>query len=430
MLKGEPPLNQKRLGFLRKIGLILTAVGPGLFMMGYNIGTGSVTNMASAGSRYGMGMFWVLVLSCVFTFVMLVAYGQFTLVSGDTSLMGYRKYLPFGKWIAIYSIFTLSLGEFLGITGVTAVLTDLLREWTKILFGGEGLNMIVSAVIILSGCYYLLWVGKYTKFEKFLITLVILMGLSFLLSMIMVIPKPGELISGLIPSIPDEPNAFLIIAGITGTTCGAIVFVMRSIVVSEKGWTIKELHHEKIDALVSAGMMLFVSAAIMACSAGTLYRMGIPVERTVDMVRILEPIAGRFAISIFVIGIIGAAISTMFPITLILPWLICDYRGTKRNPQSPMFRILGALCLMTGLTVPVFGGRPVFVMIAASAFQATIMPITTLAIIFMINNKKIMGEHTAGVWLNLGMFATLIYAFITTYIGIIALIEVFQPLFG
>ncbi|MCE5251330.1 Nramp family divalent metal transporter [bacterium] len=422
-------MDKKRTGIFSKIGLMLLAVGPGLFMMGYNIGTGSITNMASAGSRYGMSMFWVLVLSCVFTYVMLVAYGQFTLVSGDTSLMGYRKYLPFGKWIAIYSIFTLSLGEFLGIAGVMGVLTDLIREWTKILFGGEGLNMIISAVVILSGCYYLLWTGKYSKFEKFLITLVILMGLSFLLSMIMVIPKPGELIRGLVPSIPDEPNAFLIIAGMTGTTCGAIVFVMRSIVVAEKGWTIKELHHEKIDALVSAGMMLFVSAAIMACAAGTLYRMGIPVERAVDMVRILEPVAGRFAISIFVVGIIGAAVSTVFPIALILPWLICDYRGTERNIQSTMFRILGAVAFLAGLTVPVFGGRPVFVMIAASAFQATIMPVTTIAIMVMINNKKIMGEHTAGLWLNIGMSATLVYAFITTYMGIVALIDIFAPLF-
>ena len=60
---------------------MLTAVGPGIFMIGYNIGTGSVTNMASAGSRYGMSIFWVLILSCIFTFVMLVAYGQFTLVT-------------------------------------------------------------------------------------------------------------------------------------------------------------------------------------------------------------------------------------------------------------------------------------------------------------------------------------------------------------
>lgn len=359
---------------------MLTAVGPGIFMIGYNIGTGSVTNMASAGSRYGMSMFWVLLLSCTFTFVMLVAYGQFTIVTGETSLQGYKKYLPFGKWIALYSIFVLSVGEFLGLAGVMGVVSELISEWSRILFGGEGFNMILIAAVILSLCYYFLWVGKYSRFEKVLITFVIIMGLSFVLSMFMVIPDPKELISGLVPDIPHETNAFLIIAGMTGTTCGAIVFVMRSIIVAEKGWTIENLRQEKIDAFVSAGMMLLLSGAIMACAAGTLYRMGKPVENAIDMVTILEPIAGRFAISVFLVGIVSAGISTIFPIALILPWLICDYRGVKSNVQSPMFRILGGLGLLAGLTVPVFGGRPVFIMIASSAFQATIMPVTTLAI--------------------------------------------------
>ena len=59
----------------KKLGILLSAVGPGLFLIGYNIGTGSVTTMASAGSRYGLSLFWLLIISCIFTYVMLIAYG-------------------------------------------------------------------------------------------------------------------------------------------------------------------------------------------------------------------------------------------------------------------------------------------------------------------------------------------------------------------
>ena len=100
-------MSKTRINLFTKIGLILSGIGPGLFMIGYNIGTGSVTTMTSAGSRYGMSMFWVLALSCVFVFVLLVAYGRFTLVTGDTAMRGYRKYLPFGNWIAIILIVNL-----------------------------------------------------------------------------------------------------------------------------------------------------------------------------------------------------------------------------------------------------------------------------------------------------------------------------------
>ena len=412
-----------------RIGLVLLAVGPGLFMIGYNIGTGSITTMASAGSRYGMSLFWTLVLSCVFTFVMLIAYSRYTLVTGETSMAAYKKHLPLGKWVAIYTIFVLTLGELASLAGITGIVADLISEWTVFLFG-VAFNMTAIVVVIIAGCFYLLWIGKYSRFEKFLTALVVLMGLSFLLSMFLVVPEPKDLFSGLLPRIPHEPNAFLIIAGMVGTTCSAMVFIMRSIVVAEKGWTVDNLRQEKIDSLVSVSMMLLLSSAIMACAAGTLYKMGIPVERAVDMVRTLEPLAGRFAISIFVVGVIGAGVSTLFPIALVLPWLICDYRGTERNIQSPLFRILGGLGLLLGFTVPVFGARPVWVMIASNAFQATILPIVTIAITVLLNNRKLMGEHRAGLCLNVGLAATFIFSLVTAYIGVVGIYESLSNIMG
>jgi manganese transport protein len=39
---------------LKKIQIGLSTIGPGLFLIGYNIGTGSVTTMAKVGAEYGM----------------------------------------------------------------------------------------------------------------------------------------------------------------------------------------------------------------------------------------------------------------------------------------------------------------------------------------------------------------------------------------
>ncbi|MBN2289721.1 MAG: divalent metal cation transporter [Candidatus Glassbacteria bacterium] len=408
---------------IRRAGLLLGAVGPGLFLIGYNIGTGSVTTMAAAGSRYGMGLFWLLVVSCVFTYVMLMAYGRFTAVSGLTAMAAFRKHLPLGKYLAVYSIIALSLGALAGVAGVMGIVVDLIREWTGVMFGGQGFDMTFSAVAIIAGCYYLMWFGRYSLFEKFLAALVMIMGLSFFLSMFMVVPEPAELVSALRPRVPVGPDSLLIMSAVAGTTCGAMLFVMRSLLVAEKGWTVKDLRHKNLDALVSVSFMLLLSGAIMACAAGTLFRMGIPVERAVDMVKTLEPIAGRFAMSIFVIGIIGAGVSSIFPQAPILPWLICDYRGRKLDTGSRMFRILGGLGLLAGLTVPLLGGRPVWIMIGVTAFQTTMMPIASLAILVLINKKELMGEHRAGFWLNLGICANLLFSLAIAYMGVVGLIE-------
>ncbi len=66
----------KNNGITKKALIALSAVRPGLFLIGYNIGTGSVTTMAKTGAEYGMGLFWALLLSCIFTYILMVAYGS------------------------------------------------------------------------------------------------------------------------------------------------------------------------------------------------------------------------------------------------------------------------------------------------------------------------------------------------------------------
>jgi manganese transport protein len=401
----------------------LSTIGPGIFLIGYNIGTGSVTTMAASGSRYGMSLFWALFLSCVFTFVMLVAYGKYTLVTGQTAIFSYKKY--FGRVIAIFIMVGLILGEMAALMGIIGIVVNLINEWI-IYISGHPLNNIIITLFIIAGLYYLFWIGMYIRFEKILMVFVTIMGVCFISSMILVIPEPGEVIKGLIPQIPREENAHLIAAGMAGTTLSAVLFVMRSIVVKEKGWGINDLKIEKRDAFISATMMLILSGAIMACAAGTLYRMGIPVDRAVDMVNTLEPIAGKFAITLFVIGIVSAGLSTVFPIILIAPWLISDYTNKPRNMQSSLYRILGAIGILLGLTIPVFGGRPVFIMIASQAFQALLMPLVTITIIIFLNRSDVMREHKAGWWLNIGCGATFIFSLVMTYSGIVGLIDMIK----
>ena len=50
----------------KKAGQLILTLGPGIFCIGYTIGTGSVTSMIKAGSMYGTQLLWVLFLSAFF----------------------------------------------------------------------------------------------------------------------------------------------------------------------------------------------------------------------------------------------------------------------------------------------------------------------------------------------------------------------------
>ena len=57
----------KNKSIFKKFLAIILAFGPGIFAIGYTIGTGSVTSMIVAGSTYGMQLLWVLLISCLFS---------------------------------------------------------------------------------------------------------------------------------------------------------------------------------------------------------------------------------------------------------------------------------------------------------------------------------------------------------------------------
>lgn len=387
-------------------------------MIGYNIGTGSVTTMAKAGAEYGMTLFWAVVLSCWFTYILMVAYGRLTLISGKTALFNIKTEIKGGKWLAIYILLALVIGELLALIGIMGIMADLVQEGIRIFADGViiGKVWIILAFAILM--YILLWFGKYSTFEKALTVLVIIMALSFMLVFVFVKPSFAAIAKGMIPGIPNTPGAFGLVAAMAGTTCSAAVFIMRSTVLAEKGWTIKNLRNEKWDAFVAAFMMLFLSGIIMAVSAGTLNVMGLKLNNTVDMISLFQPIGGKIAVLLLILGIVGAGLSTVFPIVLIAPWLISDYTGKPRNIRSPMYRVL----IFTGL---LFAFGSVFIahtspiiMIFSQAFQACILPAVAIPILFLINKKGIVNSNTASMGLNLGVIAVIIFAFVTTYFAI------------
>ncbi len=404
---------------LRKRILIgLTAIGPGLFLIGYNIGTGSITTMAKVGAEHGMTLTWALVLSCIFTYILMVAYGKTTIVSGKTALSTIKSNLQYGKILAIYILIALIFGELLALMGIFGIVTDLIQEASRLLFGGEGWNTVTITIVLVVALYTLLWFGKYQVFEKFLITLVILMGLCFIIVFFMLKPSFSSIAGGLVPSIPKSDGTLRLIAAITGTTCSAAVFIMRSTVVAEKGWTIKNLKLEKRDSAVSASMMFFLSLVIMAVAAGTLHVMGMKLNNTVEMISLFEPLGGRIAAFILILGIVGAGISSIFPIILIAPWLISDYTGRERNIRSPMYRILGLVGVLFGFGMQFINTTPPLLMVFSQAFQALILPAVAIPIFILINRKSLMKDHVAGKMMNISLVVIILYSLLTSYFAI------------
>lgn len=405
---------------------LLAIIGPGLFLVGYNIGTGSVTTMASAGSRWGLSLTWTVVLACFFTLICIWAFSKYTLVTGDTILYAIKTRFPFGKQISSFILFSIILAEFAGVTGLTAIIVDLVREWISPLTSSDNERIkIIITIILVTGLFFVLWLGEYKALEKILAILVILMGLSFLLTVLFVVPSWESIYKGMLPKIPDEPNSSLIVAGMVGTTLSSAMLYCRSITLKAKGWGIDQSKNALTDAYVSVGAMFLLSFAVMICAAGTLYVMSKPVENAIDMVHTLEPLAGSLASAIFIAGCVGAGISSLIPTILIAPWLISDFKNTNINARSKNSRTFVIIGLLIAIIAPFINAKPVFLMILTMALLSIILPLSTISITVLLNQKH-MGKNKNSIIMNTGCIGAIIFSIIMSYYGVIGLLEYFK----
>lgn len=411
---------------LKKIYQFVLGIGPGIFAIGYTIGTGSVTSMIKAGSEHGMQLLWVLLLSCLFSWVLMEAYGRYALVTGETALHAFRKRLKFGNIIAIAIIVGISFGQWNSLIGILGISANAIFEGLALFFpmmkGQEYVWVLGIAIVVISFMYWVLWNGSYSIFEKILIIFVSLMGLSFILSLFVVVPDAAEVARGFIPSVPEGKDVGILIPAFVGTTMAAATFISRPLFIKGKGWTEDNLKNQQKDAFWAAMLIFIISSAIMAVAMGAFHEDGKVVTKVLDMVTALEPVAGKFAIAIFFLGTLAAGLSSVFPILMITPLMIADYQQGELDTSSDQFKILTGIACVVGLAVPVFGANPINAQILTQVFNVFVLPLVIFGIIVLTNRKELMGDQKAGLLLNTGMVLALIFACIISYNGAVAIL--------
>ncbi len=419
--------TKTRQSILKKLIALVLAFGPGIFAIGYTIGTGSVTSMIVAGSTYGMQLLWVLLLSCFFSGILIYVYGNYTLITGETALFAFKKHLKWGRLMAILIIIGIAFGQWnslMGIMGISAnIIYEIFAIYAPQITPYKYETVIGIAVVVTAIFYVLLLVGKYTFFEKILVIFVTIMGLSFLISLFLVYPLPSEIVQGLVPSIPKVAGGKMLVAAFVGTTMAAATFLSRPLFVKGKGWTIKNLQEQKKDAIVAATLVFLISAAVMAVACGALFHQGKPVTQVLDMVNTLEPVAGKFALTLFFFGTLSAGLSSIFPILLIAPILISDFQSGELDTSSRQFKVITAFACLFALIVPVFGSNPVEMQIVSQIFNVFVLPLVVIGILFLINNKNLMKGYKTSIWINIALVLAFLFSCVISFNGVGALLE-------
>ncbi len=420
-------MDGQKVSVFHKIWLWMLSIGPGIFCIGYTVGTGSVTSMAKAGSEFGMELLWVLALSCFFSWILMEAYGRYAIISGNTSIYSFKTKIKGGKVIALLVVGGIIIAQWNSLSGILGLSANAIYEVVLLFFPGlpsENYWAVLGlAIALISTMYGLLWVGKYSFFEQVLVVFVTIMGISFIVSMFVVLPPPGQIAGGLFPSVPEVQGGKLLVAAFVGTTMAAPTFVVRPLLMKGKGWGQRHTKEQSKDALLAASLMLVINLAIMAAATGALYAEGKTIEKVMDMVYTLEPVAGKFAVALFMTGALSAGLSSIFPILMVAPLLIADFQAGELDTSSKRFKVLTAVASLIGLTVPILGANPIFAQILTQVAAVFVLPLVIACILYLVNRKELMQDYRAGWKLNLGLTAALVFSLLISYTAVLALLE-------
>src|SRR5210317_1972896 len=116
----------KKISSLKKA---LAALLPGIFLIGYNIGTGSLTAMSKAGANYGTQLLWAVLLSCLITWYLINFFSRFTMATGMTAMEGYRKHIhPAYAWVLWAGLSIIILSALMAMIGLLA---DVVLVWCQ-----------------------------------------------------------------------------------------------------------------------------------------------------------------------------------------------------------------------------------------------------------------------------------------------------------
>jgi NRAMP (natural resistance-associated macrophage protein)-like metal ion transporter len=382
------PLRRPRRSFF----LYLSVLGPGLISAAAGDDASGVATYSVDGARYGYSLLWMIVLITVSLAVVQEMAARMGAVTGKgfADLVRERFTLRMTGCVMLSLLVAnsvLIVSEFAGI-GAAAELFGIPR-WPVI---------AIMAFVV----WWLVVKGNYKRVE--LVFLV--MSLAFIAYPVAaVLAKPDWLEVGkqlVIPSFHFNNAYLLLFVATVGTTLTPYMQLYIQSAVAERGLGMEGYKFQRVDAYAGAIFADVVAAFIIIATGATLFVRHIDVQTAQDAAQALEPLAGPFAAYLFAIGLFGASVLAAAVVPLATTYSMTEAIGFERGvsrsfSEAPVFLGMYTGLIAFGALVAMIPGIPVIqLLIVTQVLNGVLLPVELIAIVRLVNDREVMGEHVNG----------------------------------
>ena len=385
-------------------------LGPGLLVTAAFIGPGTITTASVAGANFGFALIWTLLFSVIATILLQSMAARLGVATGQDLAQALRANIqtPLFKLLAIFLVISaigvgsaayeagnLS-GASMGLIGIFPYVNP--QIWTPLI-------TFLSAGLLYS--------GKHKVVENALIVLVILMSLVFISTLIMASPSLGDILSGFTPSLPE--GSITTVLALVGTTIVPYNLFLHSGVLAAKHDSKSDLQKVIKQTNVDTGLSItlggVITLAILSTASVAFYGTNAGQISAANMAVQLEPLLGDAAHYFFAIGLFAAGLTSAITAPLAGAYAVCGMLGWSNDMASTRFKSVAIIILLFGAAVASLGLDPVAVIIFAQAANGLLLPVITIYLVWLVNQKSVMGQFTNSIFLNLITLPVLILIF-------------------
>ena len=383
-------------GFFQKLG-------PGLVTGASDDDPSGIATYSQVGARFGNGLLWTMLVSYPLMAAIQEICARIGRVTGCGLAANLRKNYPrpllYFVLVAMSAANIFNLGADIGAMGASLALVIPMNVMVLTVILG-----IVSLISVLFIPY-----STYAKYLKWLtLSLFSYIGVVFFVH----VQWSAVLAATLIPHAALTKEFLMALIAVLGTTISTYLFFWQASQEVEEartnraekalkhapGQAVAQLGRIHTDTYVGMAFSNIVAFFIILTAASTMHTHGIfDVATCAQAASALEPIAGRFAVTLFVCGIVGTGLLAVPVLASSATYGIgegCQWRvSLEQRPQQAVgFYSAVGIAIMTGLLLNFLHINPIKALYWAAILNGLVAAPLMCVIMMMASNRKVMGK--------------------------------------
>jgi len=367
-----------------ELGARIRSMGPTWLAGAIAAGPATMASLLGAGAGYGYELLWVVLLSAVLGATAQYLAARLGVLTGEGLVSTVESSL--GNWWAWLLVVDVVLAAGLAQLVIMKTVADVTEMATGVDAAVWGVVWaVVLAVGLVGGGYRVAELGA-----KLVVSLVVL---AFVGSLFVVPVDLGAAAGGTVPSLPTADTA-LVAAGILGGAVHVTLVTMQSYTMQERGWTREDWELARFDVVVSMGVAFGVySLAIFLVAASVFHQGPVPLKdlTTTRAATALGPAVGGLAESLFLAGLVGAAVSTLGGNTTVPPYALADKLGWDHDDNR--YRAAVAVTALASALGPALGGNVLELLVLVLAFGLVGTPFAIALVLYLLHDPDTVPER-------------------------------------